>query len=81
MASYSRSKAVEPPRSKKDTHFFKLKNLRVSHSLLTSAATITQQPESAPDTTVVAPQSYQSLEQSGARVSGQVRCRDTHGSN
>ena len=47
---------------------------------VSSAATITQ-PESAPDTTVVAPQSYQSLEQSGAIVSGQVRCRDTHGSN
>ena len=45
------------------------------------AETITQQPESAPDTTVVAPPSYQSLLESGAIENAQVRCRGTHGNN
>ena len=45
------------------------------------AETITQQPESAPYTTVAAPPSYQSLLESGAIVNGQARCRGTHASS
>ena len=46
-----------------------------------SAETITQQHESASNTTVVAPPSYQSLLESGAIVNGEVRCRGTHSSS
>lgn len=46
-----------------------------------SAETITQQPESASNTTVVDPPSYQSLLESGEIVNGQVRHRSTNASN
>ena len=45
------------------------------------AVTITRQPESAPNTTVEAPPSYQSLLESGAIVNGQARYRGTHASS
>ena len=46
-----------------------------------SAETITQEPESAPDTAVVAPPSYQSLIESGEIGNERARCRSTHASN
>ncbi len=45
------------------------------------AETITHQPEPAPNTTVEAPPSYQSLLDSGAIVNGQARYRGTHTSS
>ena len=45
------------------------------------AVTITRQPESAPNTTVEGPPSYQSLLESGAIVNGQARYRGTHASS
>ena len=45
------------------------------------AVTITRQPESAPNTTVEAPPSYQSLLESGEIVNGQARYRGTHASS